>query len=46
MEIQWNGELNETYINEPIGNQTFHMAFQEEQIQYGYCVYQCLYDII
>ena len=31
MEVQWNGELNETYINEPIGNQTFHMAFQEEQ---------------
>ena len=31
MEVQWNGELGETFINETIGSQTFHMAFQEEQ---------------
>ena len=32
MEVKWNGELQETYVKEPIGNQTFYMAFQEEQL--------------
>ena len=30
MEVKWNGDLQETYVKEPIGNQTFYMAFQEE----------------
>lgn len=31
MEVQWNSGLQESYIKEQIGNQTFYMAFQEEQ---------------
>lgn len=31
MEVQWNSKLNETFINEKIGSQTFHMAFQAER---------------
>ena len=31
MEVEWNSLTNSTYINEPIGNQTFHMEFQAEQ---------------
>ena len=31
MEVQWDSLTNSTYIDEPIGNQTFHMEFQAEQ---------------